>query len=78
MDIELILQGLVAKSDIALYLLSALGSLVVLGTVYVKLTPSKADDEKLAKLESTPVLGLILQTLVKFSPIARKIEKKEE
>jgi hypothetical protein len=78
MDIEQILQALIAKSDIALYVLSALGSLVVLGAAYVKLTPSKADDDKLAKLEAMPVVGVLLQLLVKFSPIARKVEEKKE
>ena len=78
MDIEQVLQALMAKSDIALYVLSGLGTLVVLGAAYVKLTPSKADDEKLAKIESLPVLGMLLKILVKFSPIARKVEEKKE
>lgn len=79
MDIELILSGLASKSEIGLYVLSALGALVVLGGVYVKLTPSKKDDDALAKLEASPVLGLLLRVLVRFSPIARKeLEQKEE
>lgn len=78
MDIEQILQALVAKSNVALYILAGLGTLVVLGAAYVKLTPSKADDEKLAKIEAMPVIGILLQLLVKFSPIARKIEEKKE
>ena len=65
MDIELILNSLVAKSDLVMYALSALGALVVLGTVYVKLTPSKGDDAQLAKLQAMPVLGTILKVLEK-------------
>jgi hypothetical protein len=78
MDLEQILNALVSQSDIVLYVLTALGTLVVLGTVYVKLTPTKKDDEQLSKLESSPVLGTILKILVKFSPISRKVLDEEK
>lgn len=50
-----------------------LGSLVVLGSMYVAASPSKKDDAWLAKLESVPVLGLVLKVVKSFSFI-----KKEE
>jgi hypothetical protein len=52
--------------------LVVLGALVVLGGVYVKLTPNTNDDAWWAKLEQTPVLGALLQALVKLSPVQRK------
>lgn len=72
MDLELLLQSLIAKSDVALYVLSALGTLVVLGAAYVKLTPNQEDDAVWKKLEDMAVVGVLLKLLVKFSPIARK------
>lgn len=55
-----------------LLVLMALGSLVVLGLVVVPLTPSKSDDEFLAKLQAKPIVGHLLKFLVAFSPIAKK------
>jgi hypothetical protein len=50
----------------------ALGALVVIGYTYVKATPTKEDDKWVERLESKPIIGLILKFLVKFSPVARK------
>jgi hypothetical protein len=49
-----------------------MGSLVVLATVYVKLTPSQKDDAALAELESKPVLKKLEDMLVSFSLISKK------
>lgn len=55
-----------------LLVLMALGSLVVLGLAVIPLTPSKADDEFLLKLQSKPVIGHVLKFLAAFAPIAKK------
>lgn len=49
-----------------------LGSLVVLASVYVKLTPSQDDDAWFAKMEAVPVLGDVIKFVLKFSVISRK------
>jgi len=54
------------------YVLMGLGTLVVLGATYVKMTPSTDDDALWIRLENTPVLGPLLKTLAAFSPITRK------
>ena len=53
-------------------ILGVMGSLVVLATVYVKLTPSQKDDAALAELESKPVLKKLEDMLVSFSLISKK------
>lgn len=53
------------------YILMALGLLVVVGRIYVSVTPSQEDDEWFARLEEIPVLGALLKILVKFSPVQR-------
>lgn len=52
--------------------LSALGSLVILGGAYVAITPTQEDDAWFAKLEEMPVVGMILKALKAFSPVQRK------
>lgn len=52
--------------------LSALGSLVILGGAYVAITPTQEDDAWFSKLEEMPVVGMILKALKAFSPIQRK------
>lgn len=55
-----------------LLVLMGLGCLVVLGLAVVPLTPSKTDDEFLAKLQAKPIIGHLLKFLAAFSPIAKK------
>lgn len=55
-----------------LLVLMGLGSLVILGTIVIPLTPSKADDEFLAKMMSKPIISHVLKFLMAFSPIAKK------
>lgn len=52
--------------------LMGLGSLAVLGGVYVKMTPTEDDDKWWAALESKPIVGHLLKLLVHFSPVFRK------
>lgn len=72
MDLKGMLDSVLASAPWAGYVLAGLGSLVVLGGVYVKLTPNQDDDAWYAKLESIPVLGQALKLLKSFSPISRK------
>jgi hypothetical protein len=68
---EQILVDLLAKFPWGIAVLSALGSLVVIGQVVVALTPSKKDDEFLAGLHSG-VFGKLLAILAAFAPIHKK------
>lgn len=72
MDLSIILSALVVQYPILASVLAVLGSLVVVGTVYVKITPSKTDDAWFDKLEAIPLVGTVLKLLVSFSPIERK------
>lgn len=58
--------------EIGEYVLMGLGSLVVLASAYVKVTPSQEDDAWFAKLEAIPVLGNFIQFVLRFSAIQRK------
>lgn len=60
------------------YGLMGLGALCVMGTAYIKATPTQDDDQWLQKLEEKPVIGAILCFLTKFAPIERKEEKPAE
>jgi Na+-transporting NADH:ubiquinone oxidoreductase subunit NqrC len=72
MDMSLVLAWVNSIHPIAHIVLLVLGSLVVVATVYVKLTPSLEDDAMLAKLEAMPVVGALLKALMSFSVIQRK------
>jgi hypothetical protein len=74
MDMEVILQMIVAKVPVAGAVLMALGGLVVVAQVYIALSPSKDDDALLQKAEGVPVLGALLKALKSFAPIQRKGE----
>jgi hypothetical protein len=52
--------------------LAALGGLVVLGQAIVILTPSKADDEAVSKIEAMPIVGPVVKALAAFAPIQKK------
>lgn len=60
--------------EVVKLVLAALGALMVLGVVVVKLTPGKADDEAVAKALEMPVVGSLLKFLIGFSPIKPKDE----
>ena len=72
MDYSAILTWLSGINPIAHAVLVILGALVILGGVYVKLTPTQKDDAWFAKIEAVPVIGAIIKGLVAFSPIQRK------
>lgn len=69
---EAMLAMLVGLHPAVPLVLSALGSLVILGGTYVALTPTQDDDKWFAKLEEMPVVGQLLKALKAFSPIQRK------
>jgi hypothetical protein len=70
--VDTILGMLIHQYPAIVGVLTILGTLVVLGQVVVVLTPSKSDEEAYSKLMSTPILGVILMALSKFSVIQKK------
>lgn len=64
--------GLVQKLPMASLILGVLGTLVVVGQIIVALTPSKADDEAWAKIESIPLVGAALKALTHFAVLQKK------
>jgi hypothetical protein len=72
MDMETVLNLLLGYVPQAKVVLQGLGTLAVLGAVYVKLTPTESDDAWYAKMEAIPLVGSVLKALVAFSPISRK------
>lgn len=71
MDLTPILDGLAASLPLAKMILQILGTLVLVGSAYVAITPSKSDDAWFAKLEAIPLLGSLLVALQKFSLFQR-------
>lgn len=74
-DLNQIFNWLGQLHPIVNLVLNILGTLVVLATVYVKLTPNKEDDAWFKKLESLPVVGPIIHTIMNFSYVQRKDSK---
>jgi hypothetical protein len=78
MDVETIVKFVVELSEKfpwavwVLVVLSGLGSLVVLAQSIVAITPSKADDLALEKIEQSSILGVILKVLLAFAPVKKK------
>jgi hypothetical protein len=52
--------------------LSSIGTLVVIASTYIKMTPNKDDDKWFNNLENHPVYGLLLRQLTRFSIFERK------
>jgi len=75
MSILAMVSQFAEKYEMVMYILSGLGTLVVLGQAYVALTPTQDDDAKLQKLEKVPVLGMLLKIVKSFAPIQRKDKK---
>jgi hypothetical protein len=69
MDIDFIIGWIVSHYLWAAPAFAWLGILVVVGTAIVALTPTKKDDELLAKLKAWPFVGPILAAVAKFSPV---------
>ena len=55
-----------------LVVLSTLGALVVVAQAVVAITPSKADDLALEKVEQSKIGGMILKVLLAFAPIKKQ------
>jgi hypothetical protein len=72
MDLEPIIVLLAGKYPMVAGVLALLGILVVVGQVVVVLTPTKKDDEALAKWEQIPFVGSLLKVIAKFAPIQKK------
>jgi hypothetical protein len=71
------LSALATKYPPVFFALTVLGSMVVLGTIYVKVTPTQDDDKWLMKIENHLIWGSLLRLLIRFS-IFRRAEKKNE
>jgi hypothetical protein len=71
------LSSLAAKYPPIFLALTVLGTMVVLGTIYIKITPTQDDDKWLIKIENHIVWGSLLRLFVRFS-IFRRAEKKNE
>lgn len=72
MELGDILNLIIGAVPAARYVLMALGGLVVLGQVYVALTPNQDDDAWFAKLENVTILGAFIRAIKAFAPIQRK------
>jgi hypothetical protein len=72
-QIQLFLQGMIAKSPIVGAILMAIGTLVVGITIVVALSKTTTDDEKLAAIMAHPFLGPILKVIMAFSLIQPKL-----
>ena len=68
---EILVAELIAKYPVLLVVLTVLGLLVVLAQVIVFITPSKKDDELLAKIEANPIGKKLVNLFVSFAPIQK-------
>lgn len=67
-----VLKDLADKFPIAALILGILGLLVVVAQAVVLMTPSKADDAILEKIEKNSIGGFLLKVLVSFAPFQKK------
>ncbi len=67
-----LLAGLVAKAPIVGVVLAILGTLLVVAQLVVVLTPTKKDDEVVAKAEGNAVVSALLTLLKSFALIQKK------
>lgn len=65
------LLSLAAANPIGLLVLGVFGSVVVLATVIIAVTPSKSDDAWLAKMKAHKYVGPLVKALEKFSLIKK-------
>lgn len=66
------LIGLVQGHPVGALVLAALGSLVVIATVVIKLTPTQSDDAWLSKMMTNKWVGPLFNALEKFSLVKKK------
>ena len=67
-----LLAGLVEKAPIVGIILAVLGTLLVVAQLVVVLTPTKKDDEVVAKAEGNAVVSALLTLLKSFALIQKK------
>jgi len=70
--LETIIALLVGQYPAITVVLAAVGSLVVLGQIVVVFTPSPKDNAAYEKVMGTPIVGMLLKALTKFSVIQKK------
>ncbi|QDP68081.1 MAG: hypothetical protein Unbinned5081contig1003_13 [Prokaryotic dsDNA virus sp.] len=66
------MEEFLGQYPVLLKILSAIGTIVVLATSYVFISPSKKDDEKLDELLKKPLAKKIHDFFIKFSVISKK------
>lgn len=71
-NLDLLFDYLINLAPWVQYALSILGTLVVVGSTIVKLTPTKKDDAYMNKIMKIPILGIVLETITRFSPLNHK------
>lgn len=71
-DVNAALDWLVSLWPVAKVALIVMGSLVVVASTIIKLTPNQDDDALWVKLKAVPVLGALLTALERFSVLSRK------
>jgi hypothetical protein len=72
---EMFLDGLIIQYPVAMKIASILGLIMVVAQAVVLLTPSKKDNEFIAKVFAVPMLGAALKHLIKYAPFNEKHKK---
>jgi len=67
-----VLAFLGALHPIVMYVLAAIGALVIGAEVVVAMTPSTDDDAKWAEIKAIPILGGFIAAFAKLAPIQKK------
>lgn len=73
--VDKILDWFVGAWTWAPVVLAWLGGLVVAGTIIDKIVPDKYDHGFMSKVYNMPIVGLILKSLVRFSPFSADVEQ---
>ncbi len=71
-DFDFLYALIVAKFPIAVFVLAAVGMLIVLAQAIVVLTPSQADDAAWEKIKAIPFLGSFIAWAASKAPIQKK------
>jgi hypothetical protein len=70
--LKMALDFLAGTFDLAKVALAVVAGLIVVGRVYIAMTPTKSDDQWLQELEKKPWIGMVLRVVAAFSPVQRK------
>ena len=68
MEFGPILDYLATLTPWAIYVLTGLGALVIIGTAVDSIVPDEQDHGFMKKIMAIPVLGSLLEALKRFSP----------